>query len=305
MQDSVRQCAVIIVDIAGSVALRKRIGEEAAEKRIRHLLDAIIAAARENGGAFVKSYGDDMMSVFENNAVGAAAQTAITAQRLAQGADLELYAGVHAGPVEFRETMGHPDAVGLTVNLTARLHKLTEGAPGRIFMAEEWVSALPPDLRSRASLFGPRELKGVGVLNIWTLDWQDTISVFETRIVPAATRPQAWLPLVLSHGARAVHLTERKTYVVGRGPHCDLQVPDPVPRVSTAHLQIEYGAGCWFVQDVSRNGTWLRDRTTGEIRQLPPSNRAMLPKSGELCLGRTFTDDAERLFTVSFQPLQK
>lgn len=289
---------MLIVDVADSTRLRTKIGEAAAEQRIRQLLNGIIATAKSRRGEFIKSYGDDVLSVFEGHSVAAAADTAIAAQRLAADAGLELYAGLHAGPVEFRETMGHPDAVGLTVSVAARLHKLT-GAPGRIFMAEEWVGALTAPLRQRAKLYGPRELKGVGMVNVYTLDWQD--STMETQVVPqAAVAPSSPSTMTLRHGATKVRLLEHRSFVIGRGPESTLCVPDPEPRVSTAHLQIEHAATGWFAQDISRNGTWLRDRGTGEERQLPHISRVMLPRAGDLCLGRAFVDDPDRKFTVSF-----
>jgi len=297
--NGVRECAVLIVDVADTTRLRTKIGDAAAEQRIRQLLDGIIATSRSRRGEFIKSYGDDVLAVFEGHAVSAAVDTAITAQRLAAQAGLDLYAGLHAGPVEFRETMGHPDAVGLTISVAARLHKLT-GSPGRIFLAEEWVNALSPELRRRAKLYGPRELKGVGMVNVWTVDWQD--SSMETHVVPLAAMPVAApAALTLRHAAAVVRLHERSSYVIGRGATCTLCVPDPEPRVSTAHLQLEHTATGWFVQDISRNGTWLRDRGTGEERQLPHISRIMLPRAGELCLGRPFADDPRREFTVGFE----
>ncbi len=298
MESSTRDCTVLIVDVADSTRLRTKIGEAAAEQRIRQLLNGIIATAKSRRGEFIKSYGDDVLSVFEGHSIAAAADTAVAAQRMAANAGLELYAGLHAGPVEFRETMGHPDAVGLTISVAARLHKLT-GAPGRIFMAEEWVGALTPQLRQRAKLYGPRELKGVGMVNVWTLDWQD--STMETQVVPQAAPAASTAALTLRHGTRSVRLLEHRSFVIGRGPESTLCVPDPEPRVSTAHLQIEHSATGWFAQDISRNGTWLRDRGTGEERQLPHISRVMLPRAGELCLGRPFAQDPQRLFTVSFE----
>lgn len=298
MDASIRECAVLIVDIADSTRLRGQIGDGAAERRVRQLLDSIIATSRSRQGEFIKSYGDDVLAVFDGPSVSAAADTAIAAQRLAAGAGLELYAGLHAGPVEFRETMGHPDAVGLTISVAARLHKLT-GAPGRIFMAEDWVDKLSPLLRHRAKLYGPRELKGVGMVNVWTVDWQD--ATLETQVMPMPAFVAHASALRLRHLATDLRLSERKSYLIGRGQDAALCVPDPVPRVSTAHLQLEHSAAGWFVQDISRNGTWLRDRVTGEERQLPHLTRLMLPKAGDLCLGRAFADDPARQFTVSFE----
>jgi class 3 adenylate cyclase len=295
---STRDCAVLIVDVADSTKLRTKIGEGAAEQRIRQLLNNIIATARSRRGEFIKSYGDDVLAVFDGYSVAAAADAAIAAQRLAANVALALYAALHAGPVAFRETMGHPDAVGLTISVAARLHKLP-GAPGRIFMAEEWIEALTPALRQRAKLYGPRELKGVGMVNVWTLDWQD--STMETQVVPQSAMPVASpLSLTLRHGATTVRLSEHRSFVIGRGVESTLCVPDPEPRVSTTHLQIEHSATGWFAQDISRNGTWLRDRGTSEERQLPHISRVMLPRAGDLCLGRPFADDPKRQFTVSF-----
>lgn len=298
---SVRECAVLIVDVADSTQLRARIGDEAAEKRVRRLLDAMIATARSRQGHFIKSYGDDVLAVFDGPAVSAAVDAAIACQRLAADAGLGLYAGLHAGPVEFRETMGHPDAVGMTISIAARLHKLT-GSPGRIFLAEQWVEALAPPLRERAKLYGARELKGVGMVNVWTVDWRDATT--ETRVVPAAVPAPPPASLVLRHGPRVLRLAELRSYVIGRGADAALCVPDPEPRVSTAHLQLEHSATGWFVQDISRNGTWLRDGATGDERQLPHISRIMLPRAGELCLGRPFASDVRREFTVAFEPAE-
>lgn len=294
-------CAVLIVDIAGTVALRTQLGDAAASRRIRSLLEAVIAASRQHGGEFIKSYGDDVMAIFEKDALACAARVAIAAQRLAQEAGLQLYAGFHAGEVEFCQTMGHPDAIGLTVNFAARLHKLTEGAPGRIFLAEESLAGLPLELRQLTSRYGVRDLKGIGQTAIWTLDWQDagttTATVFSSRDEDA----NAAAVLLLTHGATRVRLAgEQKSVQVGRGRDCALRVPDPEPRVSSSHLLFEFSAGRWFAQDISRNGTWLRDGKTGEETRLPNCKQTTLPGTGLLCLGRPFADDPEGRFTVCF-----
>ena len=298
----IRNCTALIVDIAGAVALHSELGDAAARRRIQHLLDAIIAAARQHQGEFIKSYGDDVLAIFEQDPVASAAKVAIAAQRLAAGAGLQLYAGFHTGEIEFRQTMGHPDAVGLTVNFAARLHKLTEGAPGRIFIAEETVSALPADLRASATRYGSRDLKGIGAVDIWTLEWRESATTTGTMLTvePAiAVKPAT---LVLRNGAHAVRLTaDQGSCLAGRGKECALRLLDPEARISSTHVLFQCSAGRWFVQDISRNGTWLRDGRTGEESLLPYCTKAMLPRSGALCLGRSFSDDAEARFAVSFE----
>lgn len=296
-----RQGTALIVDIAGTVGLRKQIGDVEGGLRIRQLLDAIIAASRERHGHFIKSYGDDVLAIFEKDPVVSAARTAIEAQRLADKAGLQLYAGFHSGEIEFRETMGHPDALGLTINIAARLHKLTEGAPGRIFMTEDAVSALPADLRSLSAPFGIRDLKGIGSVSIWTLNWReksDAGTVFTLKSVAPVTHST----LVLRNGKAEVTLgPDRNSGLIGRGETCTLKVTDPQLRISSSHLQLERSSGRWFVQDISRNGTWLRDAKGGEVTQLPHGTRTMLPKAGVLSLGRDFADDPKGKNSVSFE----
>jgi DNA-binding winged helix-turn-helix (wHTH) protein len=297
-----RHCAVLIVDIAGTVDLRARLGDAAAGRSIMHLLNAIIAVAGQHGGDFIKSYGDDVLAIFEHDPVNSAARAAIAAQQLAADAGLQLYAGLHSGEVEFRETMGHPDALGLTVNFAARLHKLTEGAPGRIFLAEASVNALAPELRLLATRYGWRDLKGIGAVIIWTLDWHDVMTTTQTLFDSDTTNQSQATALRLRHGTNLLRIVaDQRSCFAGRGKDCDLRLSDPESRISSTHLLFEHSAGRWFVQDISRNGTWLRDGRTGEESLLPYCTKGMLPRSGQLCLGRPFTEDVEGRFVVEFE----
>jgi DNA-binding winged helix-turn-helix (wHTH) protein len=301
-RSEIRVAAVLIVDIANTVGLRTQLGDKVAGRRITQLLETVVETARAHGGELIKSYGDDVMAIFEDNPVPAAARVAILAQKHAAEAGLQLYAGLHYGEVEFRQTMGHPDALGLTVNIAARLHKLTEGVPGRIFLAEELAMALPANLQLRAGRFGTRELKGLGTINVWTLDWQDNlVSAVDTTTMqaqPSAIRPQT---LALRHAAQDLRVTAReRNCVVGRGKTANLRVPDPEARISSTHLLFEFSAGRWFVQDVSRNGTWMRDGKSNEETLLPYCKQIMLPAAGGLSLGRPFAEDPDGRFDVSF-----
>ncbi len=301
MKAAVRNSAVLIVDIADSVRLREELGEEAAERRIRQLLDRIIESGQRRGGAFIKSYGDDVLLVFARKDCSAAAATAIFGQREAMASELGLYSGLHTGMVEFRQTMGHPDAVGQTVNIAARLHKLTEGAPGQIFLSEDALEWLEPDLRKLASPYGPRQLRGIGLVNVWTLNWHESSATF--RMWKGAS-PKQRRTLRLRHAERELRLTEDRPCLVGRSRDCDLRVPDEETRVSGKHLQLERSDGCWLIQDVSRNGTWLREEPAEAAQQLPFGVKVMLPAAGELSLGRPFEADPTRQFIVRFDTVQ-
>jgi class 3 adenylate cyclase len=307
MTPSVRHCTVLIVDIAGSVALRAEAGEAEASRRIRELLQDLAQIVRANGCTFLKSYGDDLITTFEGPDTGAAlaCESAVAAQRRAEAAGLQLYAGLCAGPIEFVESMGHPDGYGQAMNLAARLHKLTEDAPGRIFLPEDLVRMLPGDLQREASLFSSRHIKGFGPMEVWTLSWRDhtsTVTYVPPKNTGAEALPLRAGPLALWHRGKRMDIAPGgEVFVIGRSPGCSLQVPDPEPRISTRHLTIEIESGLWMAHDVSRNGCWVRDERTGEEFPLLPGAKARLPGRGAICLGRSFPEDPGNAYVVYFE----
>lgn len=308
MTPSLRHCTVLIVDIAGSVALCEKVGELEASGRIRRLLDELIGIVKAHGGTFLKSYGDDVISTFEGERDGAAlaAEAAIASQRCAEAADLQLYAGLCSGPVEFIETMGRSDAYGQALNLAARLHKLTEDAPGRIFLPAELVRSLPADLQREASPFGARMIKGYGPMEVWSLAWRDhsaTVTFVPSKNLSAeAAAPARVGTLAVWHRGKSVDLQPGcEPFVIGRAPSCALHVPDPEPRISSRHLMVQIESGMWMAHDISRNGCWVRDERTGEEFALLPGAKARLPARGAVCLGRSFVEDPGGLYVVYFE----
>ncbi|MGJ8670863.1 MAG: FHA domain-containing protein [Oceanococcus sp.] len=303
-----RHCGVLIVDIARTVELRNQLGEIVAGEKIRNLLADIVAYAKTHGGEFIKSYGDDVMVIFPlEPKLTSAARVAIRAHQLALDNGLQLYAGVHAGEVEFRETMGHPDALGQTINVAARLHKLTENAPGRIYLTATNARELPPDLQALSSAFGAHNLKGLGPIDVWTLDWRSSDSTPKTVFSTTASHelsdlaqhsPELWL----EHRSMKFCLSsETPRYNIGRDPEAQLCIMDHEVRVSSQHLLIESASKHWFAQDVSRNGTWLYDERVQEETILPKGHPFSLPSKGRLCLGRPFEADPDMNFTIKFE----
>ena len=301
MIDDVRHCGVLIVDIAGSSALRAEIGDVAAGRQIHFLLDSIIATARDHGATFIKAYGDDVLAVFERDIVATTAEVAILAQQLAARAGLRLYAGFHFGPVQFRQTDGHADATGQTINFVARLHKLAEDVPGQIFMLEESVPLLNDMLRIHALPFGIRTLKGIGQFSVWTLGWHSDTAGTATAFVPDTDGNRTAMLLTLRHGATTLQFPSgSRKLLIGRGENCDLQIQDPERRVSSSHLSLESVDGQWLLQDVSRNGTWLRDARDDSESLLPYCQKALLPPAGSLSLGRESAADPQGCCRIDF-----
>lgn len=303
MIDDVRHCGVLIVDIAGSTKLRAELGDVAAGRQIHFLLDSIIAAARGGGASFIKANGDDVLAVFEQDIVARTAEVAILAQQLAARVGLRLYAGFHFGPVQFRQTDGHPDVTGQTIHFVARLHKLAEDVPGQIFMLEDAVPLLNDLLRLHALPFGVRTLKGIGQFSVWTLGWQNGATEGDavTTFMPDPASHRSAMLLNLHHGTTTLRIkASGRRLIIGRGENCDLRIDDPERRVSATHLCFESVDGQWLVQDVSRNGTWILDASGAGETQLPFCHKTLPPMAGSLSLGRPSVDDSTGRYRIDF-----
>lgn len=300
-----RRCGVLFADIAGNTALHQRLGDAAAVRLIQDLVGRMTVLVAEHGGRVIKSDGDDILAVFERpQAAADAANAAVALQLAAHDRGLALYVGMHCGTVEFREVLGRPDVLGQAVNLAARLHKLVPDAPGHIFLAAECRAGLPPELASRTEPFGTRQLKGIGEVEVHTLQWREGLTtVLPTRYAGAPVREALPLRLVLHHGDSAHTLGAAEGAVlIGRAKDAFLRLNDPELKVSSSHLRLELRAGGWFALDRSRNGTWLADAATGEETLLLGTD-APLPRRGALCLGRRFAEDAAGHFTLRFETL--
>ncbi|MDR3415248.1 MAG: adenylate/guanylate cyclase domain-containing protein [Nevskia sp.] len=301
MISRINTCGVLFADIAGNTALRQRLGDAEAGRGIRSLIGTMSAAVAGYGGRVIKSDGDDILAVFENQPAIDSANAAIAIQLLAQEAGLALYVGLHVGPVEFCEVLGRPDVLGQTVNFAARLHKLVPDAPGYIFIARELLHDLTPELAARTEPFGVRAIKGIGEVAVCTLQWREAQTVMPTKFAGAGAVSAPVLGLVIRHGETSRRLAgSAPPVLIGRAKDAFLRLDDPELKISSGHLKLEPRAGLWFAQDKSRNGTWLKDAAGGEELHLLGVELA-LPRTGALCLGRRFAEDPAQSFTLQFE----
>jgi class 3 adenylate cyclase len=126
---------VMFTDLAGSTAMRARLGEEAAD-RLRSVHDSLLAdAITTNGGRIVKHLGDGFMAAFSSaaGAVGAAValqQEIDRANRRGATEEMRVRVGISTGDVTFEDG----DCFGLPVVEAQRLE--ASAKPGTIRCAE-------------------------------------------------------------------------------------------------------------------------------------------------------------------------
>lgn len=303
-----RSAAIMFADIAAATELRNSVGDRQADAILDPLLDALTRIVLLNGGSVLKSDGDDVLAVFDrpSSYVDDAANAAIECQLAAREAGRKLYVGVDAGVIEFREVLGRPDVSGMPVNLAARLHKLVPDLAGYIFLAVDTVRSLQPELRARARPYGIRPLKGVGAVEVHTLDWDEAATVVPTRFAaPAAPAVSMMLELGLTHVGRSMRLSPGSPPLqVGRDRNNEMRIDDNEQRVSSRHLKVLWRNGGWILQDTSRNGTWVRFNSNSHPIGLL-GDELKLVDNGCMCLGRPFADDVHGSFTVHFELLKK
>lgn len=125
---SVGRMAILFTDLRASTALYRRIGDAPAYSRVQRHFDVLRDAVADHGGSIVKTIGDAVMAVFTSPLAGVRA--ALRAQRemaSIEGANLVLKAGLHFGPCLAVNLDDRLDYFGSTVNLAARLNKLSDG----------------------------------------------------------------------------------------------------------------------------------------------------------------------------------
>ena len=155
---ALRQQTVLFTDLVDSTVRASTVGD-ARWRQLREAHDDLTRAEvdRHHGRA-VKSTGDGWLAVFDEAPDAARAASAIVQQ--VRRLELEVRAGLHAGPVD---ELDDGDLVGITVHVAARV--TARAGPGEVLLTE----AVRGRLATAASVEprGVAELKGVP--GSWTL----------------------------------------------------------------------------------------------------------------------------------------
>ncbi len=280
---------VVFADVVGSTGLYKSLGDTAAARLMTQVTQAAGETIAQHHGQVVKTLGDGLLAVFDDNA--AAVQACCDAQRRLASwthessapVSVPLKIGVSRGPVVL--TPG--DCFGDAVNAAARLSGSAAG--GQILLGEAVTDALPLDLQARLRSLGSIFLRGyeqpVPVHQIeWDAGWQNsqTMPHLPTVIASATQRLSlSWLDvqqeMPASQGLLHIGRTQAAEFVVN-----DI-------RVSRQHARIEWRGSYFMLTDLSSNGTWVRYAGQDNALALR-RNECVLHGQGEICLGAKPTD---------------
>jgi len=260
LQSTNLEAAVLLADVVGSTPLYESVGNAVAVDRIADWRECVCALVRSNGGEFISSKGDDVLSIFDNpaDALSAASQ-----MRAPAGLPISFHAGLHFGPI----VRVRNDVYGDAVNLTARLAAIAN--PGEVLISQSFVDLLSPADRQSLSFLDRMTFKGKSKpCNIYTfLDDDRTLStqisigsLGRSAAQDAAARAVC---ITLRYDERALSCRDNESLSIGRSPDCDLVIDRLW--VSRHHATIGIANGRVRLAERSSSGTFVSMRPGQEV----------------------------------------
>jgi adenylate cyclase len=244
--------AVLLADVVGSTPLYERIGDDAALQQVSDCLDAMREIVARNGGDFIYSKGDDVLSLFERPEAALTAVRQIGGQ-LAKG-PLSARIGLHFGAV----IRARGAIFGDVVNVTARLS--TTANPGEVLISQSFFEALSAGSRSTLRLLDRMAFKGKQELfDVYTLGSGDrTLSTQITSrgtIIDARSAQPPQIKLLIRYGDQLQSCRNNGFVTIGRSPECNIVVQRPW--VSRHHATFTISNGKARLVERSSSGTFV------------------------------------------------
>lgn len=282
--------AVLLADVVGSTPLYESAGNAVAVGQIANWRECVCELVRRNGGEFISSKGDDVLSIFSDPA---AAFRAVSQMRAPTGLPISFHAGLHFGPI----IRVANDVYGDAVNLTARLAAVAN--PGEILMSQGFVDLLSPADRELLSFLDKMTFKGkTQPCNIYTfLDEDRTLNteVSIGRLGRGAnlTGAAREVCVTLRYSDRTIALRDNESVSIGRSPDCDLVINRQW--VSRHHATIGIANGRVRLAERSTSGTFISMRPGQEV--LVRREDVLLLGSGAISPGMQCTSgDAQIIY---------
>ena len=291
------QTTVVFTDLHGSTAVFEALGNARATELITEITAEIAQHCESHGGRLVKTLGDGVLVLFEDNSRAVKAVVDLQRQhfkrmlRAAPDTALPIRVGLASGDVEI--VAG--DCYGDAVNVAARLCDLS--GPNQI-----WANAVALHEVTEAQgvtfrVLGPIHIRGrAEPCTVYQIEWRETeASDFLTQqgeMDPALGNTDSDIlgrevELTWLGNARRFKSFELPVHI-GRVRSVEFMVNDP--RVSRTHARLEWRNGSVVLVDVSSYGSWVRFSSATGSDVLLRREECVLHGDGDLALGASFAD---------------
>lgn len=295
MTRTVKNLAVLFVDVCESTKLYSMLGDNAARSMINECLQLVSKTVERHGGRVVKTIGDEVLSVFSkvDSAILAASEIQLVISGRRDGRNpISVHAGLHYGPV----LVEGQDVFGDTVNAAAYLTAVA--AAEQILTTQMTHTNLSPDLRDRVRPVFKTVLKGaVEESTVYQVIWhQDTMTLTDVNMGLHRIIPGDEGSLLITHHDLTLRLDQgRPNITIGRGNDCDLVVNEKY--ASRHHTDVRLLRTHFYLVDHSINGTFVMLDSGEEVHVL--RGELLLEASGKLSLGRSIRDGAAEIISFS------
>lgn len=287
-QEKSIDAAVLLVDVVGSTPLYESVGNAVAMGQIADWRECMCALVRRNGGEFISSKGDDVLSIFEDPA---AAFSAAAQMREPASLPISFHAGLHFGPV----IRAGADIYGDAVNLTARLAAIAN--PGEILISQSLVDRLSPIHKELLGFLDKMNFKGksesCSIYAFLDLDRSQSTQISIGRLSKAGAQetPMCGLGVTLRYDGRSISCLDNETLTIGRSSDCNLVINRQW--VSRHHATVRVANGRVQLAERSSSGTFVSLRPGQEV--LVRREDVLLLGSGTISPGLQSTSDGAQV----------
>ncbi len=278
--------AVLFADICGSTALYEKLGDNAARFLVAACLSLTTDAVSRHRGRVVKTIGDAAMCVFQRTVDAVLGATEIQQEVSSSPPEnhlLQLHMGLHCGPVLVEKG----DVYGDVVNAAAYLAAMATAE--QILTTNATERQLSPQHKGRVRPVFRTVVKGSAVEStVYT----GCVALGRFDVDRFNLRAHKTLPgdegsLLLAYGGAAVLVSRARCEVtIGRGPECDLVVPEKL--ASRKHVRVCMRRTHFYLVDQSLNGTFVILVSGDEIHVL--RGDILLDGTGSILLGSSARD---------------
>jgi class 3 adenylate cyclase len=290
------QTTVVFTDLFGSTRVFEALGNVKATQAVTQITTWITKIVELHGGRVVKTLGDGVLSLFDNN--HSAISAVVTLQRnhkknmmqMPLGSRLPIRIGVASGDVEIVDR----DCYGDAVNVAARLSDLS--GPQQIWVNGAALEGVQEEDSVRFRMLGPIHIRGrAEPCTVFQVDWQeDVASDFLTMHAELDPSFESGKKDILGGEIELSFIDTRKLFRsfelpihIGRVRQAEFSVADP--RVSRTHARVDWRKGSVVLVDLSSYGCWVRF-SGGGADLLLRRDECVLHGRGEIALGSSFAD---------------
>ena len=277
---------MLFADICGSTALYEKLGDNAARLLVAACLSLTTDAVSRHRGRVVKTIGDAAMCVFQRTVDAVLGATEIQQEVSSSPPEnhlLQLHMGLHCGPVLVEKG----DVYGDVVNAAAYLAAMATAE--QILTTNATERQLSPQHKGRVRPVFRTVVKGSAVEStVYT----GCVALGRFDVDRFNLRAHKTLPgdegsLLLAYGGAAVFVARARCEVtIGRGPECDLVVPEKL--ASRKHVRVCMRRTHFYLVDQSLNGTFVILVSGDEIHVL--RGDILLDGTGSILLGSSARD---------------